>query len=192
MSWSIGETVNTVRISPACAKELFKADDDANSDIWDLFENVTCRGKLTFNSDHQEWMDYLGSHEKLVEILKKHKVAGDICFGSLEGDNAGEFWGYRFDGKGGMVKLTGQIVYEENHTPLKGMTFVLTGALSKMTRREAYEKIHELGGAVAGAVSKNVTHLVAGEKPGSKLDKALRTLGISILDEEKFLALFGR
>jgi DNA ligase (NAD+) len=45
-----------------------------------------------------------------------------------------------------------------------------------------------LGGKVADSVSGNTTHLVAGEKPGSKFDKA-RKLGIAILKEKDFLAM---
>lgn len=112
MSWSIGLTENTVKISSKCAKELFKAQDEDNK-VWYSPEEVAYNGKVTFNSDHMEWMDWLANNNDLVEVLKKHKVKGDICFGSLEGDNDGEFWGYRFDGKGGVTKLKGKILYEE-------------------------------------------------------------------------------
>lgn len=113
MSWSIGLVENTVEISSKCAKELFKAQEKSGAGIWHSLEEVTYKGKVTFNPDHMEWMDWLGNNEDLVEILKKNKVKGDICFGSLEGDNDGEFWGYRFDGKGGMIELKGQVVYKE-------------------------------------------------------------------------------
>jgi hypothetical protein len=116
MSWSIGLVTNTVKISSKCAKELFKAQKEDGSEIWYSPEEVTNKGKVTFNEDHMEWMDWLANNDKLVEILKKYKVEGDICFGSLEGDNDGEFWGYRFDGKGGMVKLKGEVVYKETGT----------------------------------------------------------------------------
>lgn len=113
MSWSIGEMVNTVKISPQCAKELFKVQGGKDGKIWYSLEGVTDKDKLTFNPDHMEWMDWLACHEELVEILKQYKVKGDICFGSLEGDNAGQFWGYRFDGNGGMVELVGRVIFEE-------------------------------------------------------------------------------
>ena len=109
--WSISETVNTVKIPKQCAKELFEAQEDGE-EIWYDLKGVTYEGKLTFNSDHNEHMDFL-SQDRFTKILRKHKVKGDICFGSLEGDNAGEFWGYRFDGKGGMKKLTGHLEYRE-------------------------------------------------------------------------------
>lgn len=110
--WSIGEVVNTVHITKECAKELFEAQ-EYEGEIWTELEDVEYKGKLSFNDDHMEHMDFLGTNEKMVEILKKHKVKGDICFGSLEGDNRGQFWGYRFDGKGRMKKLVGHLEFKE-------------------------------------------------------------------------------
>ncbi len=71
-------------------------------------------------------------------------------------------------------------------TRFAGMTFVLTGALSKFTREEATEKIELFGGKAAGSVSKKTTYVVVGENAGSKERKA-RELGISILSEDDFL-----
>ena len=68
----------------------------------------------------------------------------------------------------------------------KGKTFVLTGTLQNMTRDEASEKIKLLGGKTSSSVSKNTSFVVAGEKAGSKLDKAEK-LGVIILTEEDFL-----
>ncbi len=67
-----------------------------------------------------------------------------------------------------------------------GMTFVLTGALSKFTREEAAEKIELFGGKASGSVSKKTTYVVVGENAGSKERKA-RDLGIPILSEDDFL-----
>ena len=72
-------------------------------------------------------------------------------------------------------------------TRFAGMTFVLTGALSKFTRDEATEKIELYGGKVAGSVSKKTTFVVVGENAGSKERKA-RELGIPVLSEDEFLA----
>ncbi len=68
----------------------------------------------------------------------------------------------------------------------KGKTFVLTGTLQNMTRDEASEKIKLLGGKTSSSVSKNTSFVVAGEKAGSKLDKAEK-LGVIILTEDDFL-----
>ena len=67
-----------------------------------------------------------------------------------------------------------------------GMTFVLTGALTKFTREEATEQIERFGGKASGSVSKKTTYVVVGENAGSKERKA-RELGIPILSEEAFL-----
>ena len=69
-----------------------------------------------------------------------------------------------------------------------GMTFVLTGALSKFTREEATEKIELFGGKAAGSVSKKTTYVVVGENAGSKERKA-KELGIPILSEDDFLTM---
>ena len=69
-----------------------------------------------------------------------------------------------------------------------GMTFVLTGALTKFTRDEATEKIELLGGKASGSVSRKTTYVVVGENAGSKERKA-RELGIPILSEDDFLEM---
>lgn len=67
-----------------------------------------------------------------------------------------------------------------------GMTFVLTGALTKFTRDEATEQIELFGGKASGSVSKKTTYVVVGENAGSKERKA-RELGIPIISEDDFL-----
>ena len=71
-----------------------------------------------------------------------------------------------------------------------GMTFVLTGALTKFTRDEATEQIERFGGKAAGSVSKKTTYVVVGENAGSKERKA-RELGIPILSEDQFLEMIA-
>lgn len=64
-----------------------------------------------------------------------------------------------------------------------GKTFVITGTLDGMTREEATALIEQRGGRVNSSVSKKTSYLVAGQDPGSKLDKA-RTAGVPIIDEQ--------
>ncbi len=73
---------------------------------------------------------------------------------------------------------------------LSGMSFVLTGTLSSLSRDEAKEKIRTLGGEVTESVSKKLIYLVVGENPGSKLEKAEK-LGVKILYEKEFLNLLS-
>jgi DNA ligase (NAD+) len=70
---------------------------------------------------------------------------------------------------------------------LAGKTFVLTGALSR-PRHEVVKDIEAQGGRVSGSVSKNTDYVVAGEDPGSKLDKA-RKLEIKTITEEQLRKL---
>ena len=67
----------------------------------------------------------------------------------------------------------------------QGKTFVLTGALATLSRKEAEELVISNGGTVSSSVSKKTSYVVAGESPGSKLDAA-RKYGVMILSEEKF------
>jgi DNA ligase (NAD+) len=74
--------------------------------------------------------------------------------------------------------------------PLAGMTIVLTGSLSALTRDEAKERLTALGAKVSGSVSGKTSFVVAGDSPGSKLQKAEK-LGVRILNEEGLEALLA-
>ena len=71
--------------------------------------------------------------------------------------------------------------------PFSGMSIVVTGTLSQMTRDEAEAKIIELGGKAASSVSKKTAFVVAGPGAGSKLQKA-EELGVEVIDESAFVA----
>jgi DNA ligase (NAD+) len=77
-----------------------------------------------------------------------------------------------------------KIITHTGH-PFSGKIFVITGTLDKYSRNEVSSLIKERGGKVTGSVSKNTDFLVAGEDPGSKLDKA-KSLGVTILNESDF------
>ncbi len=73
---------------------------------------------------------------------------------------------------------------------LAGNTYVLTGSLSSMPRSEAKAALEARGAKVTGSVSKKTTAVIAGDDPGSKLEKA-RELGVEVLDETGLAELLG-
>jgi DNA ligase (NAD+) len=64
----------------------------------------------------------------------------------------------------------------------------VTGTLANYDRKQIEQRVKDLGGKVTSSVSKNTDFVLAGESPGSKLDKA-RTLGVKVLSEQDFEAL---
>jgi DNA ligase (NAD+) len=79
-------------------------------------------------------------------------------------------------------------VRQRKEGPLTGLTFVLTGALPRMTREEAKYRIEAAGGKVSSAVSGKTSYVVAGEDAGSKLDKA-KSLNIPVISEAQLLQM---
>lgn len=71
---------------------------------------------------------------------------------------------------------------------LEGKTFVVTGTMETMTRDEIKKLIENNGGKVTSSVSKKTDFVVAGESPGSKLEKA-NTLGVSVIDEKELISM---
>jgi DNA ligase (NAD+) len=69
--------------------------------------------------------------------------------------------------------------------PFAGKTVVLTGALPGRSRAEAKRLVESMGGRVTSSVSRSTDLVVAGESPGSKLDRA-RELGIEVVDAARF------
>ncbi len=79
---------------------------------------------------------------------------------------------------------------EETSDILAGKTFVLTGTLPTLTRDEAKALIEKHGGKTTSSVSKKTDYVLAGEKAGSKLEKA-KQLGVKIISERDFLKMIG-
>jgi hypothetical protein len=107
MSWSIALLDSTL---PKLPKECLEAIQKLESEVGEEF---VYDGELFFNPDNNEWMDFLGSGKNgndVIKILNDSSVEGRVLFGSLEGDNSGQFWGYEFKG-GAMTKLTGELVW---------------------------------------------------------------------------------
>ena len=87
------------------------------------------------------------------------------------------------------LKLAGVNMTEKTEdsgdSRFEGLTFVLTGTLTKYTRSEASAIIEQFGGKTSGSVSKKTSYVLAGEEAGSKLDKA-NSLGINVISEDEF------
>jgi DNA ligase (NAD+) len=85
----------------------------------------------------------------------------------------------------------GEPVVRNKHSgTLAGKSIVVTGTLARFTRDQIQALIHEQGGKPASSVSKETDFVVAGEKAGSKLDKA-RKLGVPVLSEDEFMKLIA-
>jgi DNA ligase (NAD+) len=83
------------------------------------------------------------------------------------------------------------VANKQDNLPLSGYTFLFTGTLKTLSRDEAKMLVKGNGGQIATTVSSKLTHLVAGDKAGSKLKKAAE-LGKTILSEEAFLEMLHR
>ena len=81
-----------------------------------------------------------------------------------------------------------KVAAPSDDAPFGGLTFVVTGTLSTLSRKEAETRIKGLDGKVASSVTKKTSYVVVGESPGSKAATAEK-LGIPMLDEDAFLRL---
>ncbi len=100
--------------------------------------------------------------------------------------------------RGLIERLRGEGVRLEQTEPatpsdgaLSGRTVVLTGTFPTLSREDATERVEAAGGKVTGSVSGKTDFVVAGDDPGSKLERA-RELGTEVIDEQRLLALIGQ
>ena len=136
-------------------------------------------------SAHFRTMDALcaASVEELTEINDVGGVTAQCVVDYLTSSQAKDLIA-RLRAAGVNMESTAELVEER----FAGMTFVLTGTLSRFERKVAQTQIEERGGKVAGSVSKRTSYVVAGEAAGSKRKKA-EDLGIPILTEDEFAAM---
>ncbi len=131
---------------------------------------------------------HFGTLERITEAPKEEilEIEG---FGSIMADAVTEYFSLpqtknlveRLKAAGLNTKNLAEVKDER----FKGMTFVLTGALSLYTRDEASAIIEQFGGKTSSSVSKKTSIVLAGEDAGSKLRKATE-LGIKVINEEEF------
>jgi DNA ligase (NAD+) len=132
--------------------------------------NVHEIGEVIAASVHDFFHDEAG--QRIVEELKAARVDPRMAVVATP--------------KGGAVPAT-----PTADQPLAGQSVVVTGTMQKLDRKELEALIVKLGGRASGSVSKKTSFLVAGDKAGSKLDKA-KELGVPVLTEQEFLDKVGR
>jgi len=87
-----------------------------------------------------------------------------------------------------LVRREDEVPGRDSEMVFENLTFVITGTLSNMGRKEAQEFVKTRGGKVSSSVSSKTSYLIQGDNPGSKAEKAA-ALGLPILDEEGLRAL---
>ena len=147
--------------------------------------------------EHSAWVlaEHFGSVDKLADASEEELTAlneiGPVMAGSI----------YNFFRnkenlkiikrlKAAGLKMSGEIKTQFGGV-FAGKTIVITGALSAFSRPEAEEIVRIEGGNASSSVSKKTDILVAGNEPGSKLDKA-KLLGVKVIYEEEFKKIIGR
>ena len=136
-------------------------------------------------------LNHFGSFDKLVQASEEEiKEVNDI--GDISAKQVYDFFQAE-DNRKMLEKFKRAGVNMEQEITaaggkFAGLTFVLTGTLTTMSRNEAAELIQSFGGKASSSVSKKTNYVVAGENAGSKLTKA-ENLGIKILSEAEFIAM---
>ena len=138
----------------------------------------------------------LADHFRNIERLKKASLEEIVSVPGIGPEIAESVKGFfrvdenlnhveKLAGHGLQFSLPDEKAGNKSDSALSGKTVVLTGALEGYTRQEAAEKIELMGGKVTSSVSSRTDFLLAGENPGSKLDKA-RELGVQVIGEQDF------
>ncbi|MFO0790759.1 MAG: NAD-dependent DNA ligase LigA [Pirellulales bacterium] len=140
----------------------------------------------TVLAEHFGSMDELqaSSEEDLSNVLEVGPVIAESVYRFLHSEQ-GEMAVEKLRVAGLDMTSPKKLVAEVAGGVLAGKTLVVTGTLSKYTREQIEELIVQHGGRAASSVSKKTDFLIAGEKAGSKLEKAQK-LGVTILTEDDF------
>lgn len=146
-------------------------------------------------------------NKKSLSPLELYKIASKISVSDWEGiwgigEKAAESIHNFFNSEGTkreilrLDKLGIQLKIPESSSKgaskfLENKSFVFTGTLEHLKRDEAKDIVRELGGEVSESVSRKTSYVVAGNEPGSKLEKAKKS-GIMVIGEEEFLKMVER
>jgi len=136
--------------------------------------------------------EHFGTLQKLIEAkreeLEKISGIGSVVANSLT------LWFSDSGNRELLKRLEKHLVIisekKKDGGKLKGLTFVITGTLRTLKRKEAEELIRLHGGDVVSSVSKNTSFLLTGEKAGTKKDTA-ESFGVHIISESEFKAKIG-
>ena len=131
---------------------------------------------------------HFGSMEQLMQSTVAEITSID-GFGEIMAESVVDF--FALDASRHLIeklKQSGVNMISQRETideRFRGQTFVLTGTLSRFTRKEASDLIEKFAGKTASSVSKKTTYVLAGEDAGSKLRKA-NELGVAVISESEF------
>ncbi|KJS88259.1 MAG: NAD-dependent DNA ligase LigA [Peptococcaceae bacterium BICA1-8] len=187
------EIVNLERMGPKSAQNLLEAIEESKKRGLDqlIFAlGIRLVGQRTGKilAQHFKTMDKLNmaSAEELTSIAEIGPKMAESIIAFFKEEKNLEFI-QRLKNAGVNMKIAEVQAVSDK---LAGKTFVLTGTMEGLGRREAQEKIEALGGKVSSSVSKKTDYVVVGAEPGSKYEKA-KELGVAILSEKEFLELLN-
>lgn len=190
-SLKLNDIKDLERMAVKSATNLINAIENSKSN--DLSRLIYALG-IRHVGQHAAWVlaDNFGSIKKLSEtsvdeLTNVHGI-GPVMVESINNffNNKENFIILKKLAEAGL-RMTAPVLKEKGGK-LEGKTIVITGSLKDFSRSEALRLIRKLGGNSSSSVSGSVDFLIAGEEPGSKLDKA-KALGIKIIDEDEFKKL---
>ncbi len=146
---------------------------------------------------HAAWV--LASHFGAIDKLRRaslEELSGVWEIGTVMAESVCNFFRNRENLgileklKNAGLKMNLAPAVKKTSGPLEGKRVVITGTLKALSRPAAEDAVRKAGGSPSSSVSKNTDILVAGEEPGSKLDKA-KALGVKIVGEKEFREMLG-
>jgi len=188
---TVGDVLTLPRFAQKSAENLIESIDKARTITLGKFLTALSIEHVGEETAH-DIADAFGSIEKVrrasFEDFNNVYGVGEVVAQSLVSWFADEHHKALLERLLNEVRIENPKKVKAQSQKLAGKTFVLTGTLVALDRDQAKERIRALGGEIAESVSKKTFAVVAGENPGSKLDKA-RSLGVQVLDEAAFLKM---